>query len=318
MISWYLAAGYAASLAVTPYRAAGDLTADVRCPPAARPGFGGPDEALGWLDRELMNALEVARLAREHGSWRAAWQLADIMWPAFLYLGRLAERLEFDATGLDAARQDRDPLGEAKMLYRLGSALAEDGQHDRAEACIRDAMSAWEQLGRPDRVAGAQRRLGVIDMKRGDPGRAAGWFAQALDGYRQAGDSRHVAVALSSLGDALTAAGRAPEALRALTEAMTLLSAAPDPHSQALLLIRMGRARAAVPGNPEAAGYLSAALALARQAGDLRAQAEALTALGDLATSAGQAGEARQRYTEADHVRASLRSPLSPPGNGSS
>ncbi|MGH3244879.1 MAG: tetratricopeptide repeat protein [Trebonia sp.] len=304
MVGWYLAAAGSASLTVTPYRAGTDLVVDVRCPPVEPLRFSNRDTALDWLDRELPNVLAIARLAAGSGQHRAAWQLADAMWPVFLYQGRHAERLELDRLGLKAARDGGDALGEAKMLYRLGTAVMDAGQLDEAEDYIRQALAAWEKLGQPGRVAGSLRRLGYIAMDRQCPGEAAAWFTQALAAYRQLADARHTALALSNLADALTGDGRPQEAITALEEAGPLLAGFPDPYSQAVVLTRLGRAHEHA-GNPEAAaGYLGQALRAMRETGSARGEADALTALGDLAHSAGRPDEARTRYTQAQHVLA--------------
>lgn len=302
MVGWYLAAAGSASLTVTPYRAGTDLAVDVRCPPAEPLRFPDRDAALGWLDRELPNVLVIARLAADSGDHQAAWQLADAMWPVFLYQGRHAERLELDRLGLKAARDDGDALGEAKMLYRLGTAVMDAGQLDEAEGRIRQALAAWEKLGQPGRVAGSLRRLGYIAMARQCPGEAAAWFTQALAAYRQLADARHTALTLSNLADALTEDGRPHDAITALEEAGPLIAGFPDPYSQAVVLTRLGRAHEHA-GNPEAAaGYLGQALNAMREIGSARGEADALTALGDLAHRAGRPDEARTRYTQAQQI----------------
>src|SRR5580658_3876312 len=279
-------AARSASLTVTPYRAGTDLSVDVRCPPTETLQFPDRDTALGWLDRELPNVLAIARLAAGSGQNRAAWQLADAMWPVFLYQGRHAERLQLDRLGLQAARDEGDALGEAKMLYRLGTAVMDVGQLDEAEGCIRQARAAWDKLGQPGRVAGSLRRLGYIAMARQCPGEAAAWFTQALAVYRQLADARHTALTLSNLAGALTEGGRPHDAIIAL-EAGPLLGDFPDPYSQAVVLTRLGRAHEHA-GNPEAAaGYLGQALRAMREIGSARGEADALTALGDLAHRAG-------------------------------
>ena len=300
---WYLAASGNASLTVTPYRA-GDLVIDNRCPPAEPPAFTDRDTALGWLDRELPNVVAVARLAARAGDHRAAWQLADAMWPVFLYQGQHAERLELDRLGLQAARDGGDALGEAKMLYRLGGAVMDAGQLDEAEGFIREALAAWQKLGQPGRVAGSLRRLGYIAMARECPGEAAAWFTQALAAYRQLTDARHTALTLSNLADALTGDGRPHEAITALKEAGPLLAPFPDPYSQAVVLIRLGRAHQHAGDYQAAAGYLDQALRAMQEAGSARGEAYALTALGDLAHSTGRPDEARACYTQAQHVLA--------------
>jgi tetratricopeptide (TPR) repeat protein len=309
MLDWFLATVGGASLTVTPYRKDRDLILDTRYQPAELLRFASASTALEWLDRELPNALAAARLAVAHRHWSVAWQLADAMWPVFLYRGRHAERMEFDVLGLDAARQGGEALGEAKMLYRLGTALINAGQLDQAEVSIEQALDAWQRLGRPDRVAGSLRRLGYLAMARGRPEEAAGWFGQALAGYRELDDARHIAVTLSNLAEALIETGRAQEAMTALHEAGRLLADFPDPYNQGNVLARLGRAHERA-GNPEgAATYLHEALRTMREAGSPRGEADALVALGDLANRAGRRDEARARYAEAQRVLVSLGSP---------
>jgi tetratricopeptide (TPR) repeat protein len=309
MLEWFLAAARGASLAVTPYRSDIDLVLDIRYPPTESLQFASSSVALEWLDRELPNVLAAARLAVRSRQWRVGWQLADVMWPVFLYRGRHAERLELDRLGLHAARDGGDALGEAKMLYRIGSAVMDDGRFDQAEAYTRQALAAWQRLGRHDRVAGSLRRLGYVAMARGRPGEATDWYARALAAYREVGDDRHIAVTLSSLGDALIETGRPLDAIAVLEEAESLLANYPDPHSKGRLLTRLGRAHERV-GHPETAvGYLHEALRVMREIGSARGEAETLVALGDLVSRAGRVDEARTRYTEAQRVLVSLGSP---------
>lgn len=310
MLDWYLAAAVSARHAVTRYYADADQAPGIRYPPADPARFGSDSQALDWLDGELPNMLAVAREADSHRQFTAVWQLADAMWPLFLYRGRHAERLELDRLGLQAARTAGDALGEATMLYRLGTALKNDGRFDQAEACTGQAMDAWQRLGRPDRVAGCLRRLGSIAMARRRPDQAAELFTRALAGYRKYGDSRHIAVTLSNLSETLTVTGNPAGAIAALDEARTLLEGYPDPHSRARALTRLGLAydRAGDPGTAYA--HLGAALNITRQIGSASAEADVLTALGDLARRTGREDEAQARYDEADQVRARLRSPL--------
>lgn len=309
MLDWFLATTGSASLTATPYRKETDLVFDIRYQPAEAPRFATTSTALEWLDRELPNVLAAARLAVTHRHWSVAWQLADALWPVFLYRGRHAELLESTLLGLDAARKGGEALGEAKMLYRLGTAQINDGQLDQAEATIGQALNAWRRLGRPDRVSGSLRRLGYLAMTRGHPEDAADWFGQALAGYRELDDARHVAVTLSNLAEALIETGRLQQAIAALNEADRLLADFPDPYSKGNVLSRLGRAyeRAGDTGN--ASVYLDEALRTMRKAGSARGEADVLVTLGDLASRVGHLDEARARYTEAQRALVSLGSP---------
>jgi tetratricopeptide (TPR) repeat protein len=309
MLDWFLTIARDASRTILPYREDSDLILDIRYPPAEPLRFASSSTALEWLDRELPTVLAAARLAVRHRHWRVAWQLAHVMWPVFLYRGRHAERLEFDRLGLTAAREGGDALGEAKMLYRIGVAVMGDGQFDEADAYIRQALAAWQRLGRRDRMAGSLRRLGYVAMARRHPDEAVGWFASALAAYREAGDDRHIAVTLSNLGDALIEAGRPRDAIGALEEAGSLLANSRDPHSQGNVLIRLGRAHEQAGQLEAAAGYLHDALRTMRETGSARGEADALVALGDLASRTGRPDQARTRYAEAQRVSVSLGSP---------
>jgi tetratricopeptide (TPR) repeat protein len=306
MLDWYLDAVAHACRTVTPYRT--DLVVDVRYPPAQPLRFDSSGAALDWLDRELPNVMAVARLAATRHVWSVAWQLADAAWPVFLYRGRYAQRLELDRLGLDTARADGDLLGQAKMLYKIGTSVLNIGQLDAAESYIQQAAAMWEGLGARNRVAGSQRRLGFVAMARHHPEDAIARFTRALTAYRELTDTRHAALTLIDLADALLETSRVSEAIAALKEAGSLLEDSPDPHNQARVLTRLGRANERA-GNLETAdGYLRDALRAMRGIGSDRGEAEALVSLGDLAASASRLDEARARYDEALRILVSLGS----------
>jgi tetratricopeptide (TPR) repeat protein len=309
MLDWLLATAGAASVTVTPYRAGTDLLLDIRYPPAEPARFATAAPALDWLDRELPTLLAAARMAITHGQYSVAWQLADAMWPVFLARGRSSERLEFDLLGLDAARQSGEAVGEAKMLYRLGTALISAGQLDRAESCLWEARGAWQRLGRRDRAAGSLRRLGYLALVRHRPQDAAELISQAVADYRLLGDTRHVAVTLSELADAFIEMGQPQDAITALEEAGQLLADSPDQHSRGRALARFGRAHELTGDLETAAGYLRQAARALHEAGSARGEADALVALGDLADRAGRREEARTRYAEAQRVLVSIGLP---------
>jgi tetratricopeptide (TPR) repeat protein len=306
MLDWFLAGAAGAARTVMPYRT--DVAPDIRYPPAEAIRFAGPSGALDWLDRELPNVIAAARLALGERLWLVPWQLADAMWPLFVYRGRYAERLDLDRLGLTATRAGGDAVGEAKMLYKIGRSVMDTGQLDQAQDYFERALGAWRGLGRRDRAAGSLRRLGFVAMARRDHEDAIGWFSQALGEYRELADPRHTALTLTDLGEAFIETGRTDEALGALAEAGTLLAGAPDPYNQARVLTRLGRAHERA-GRPEpAAGYLDRALRGMREIGSVRGEAEVLLSLGDLAFQRGDRDQARTRYTETQRLLSTLGS----------
>jgi tetratricopeptide (TPR) repeat protein len=307
MMDWFLAAVTSAGQSVTPYRH--DQCRDIRHLPAEPVRFPDPGSALDWLDRELPEVIAAARFAAGHGLPATAWQLADAMWPLFLYRGRYTERLEFDRLGLNAARTCGDLLGEAKMLSRIGMAALDLGRLDEAEAYFQQALRAWERMGSSDRAAGCLRRLGFVAVARNSHDDAVGYLTRALSEYRALGNSRHVALTLSDLGDVLTGMDRPREAITGLAEASSLLAGAADPYNQARVLIGLGRALQQAGELTAADENLRHALRSMREIGSSRGEAAALTALGDLAEHSGQRGEARRRYADAQKILVRIGSP---------
>ena len=304
MLDWLLTATADACRVVMPYRS--DVVINARYPPAEPVRFAGPSGALDWLDRELPTVIAAARLAMSERLWLVPRQLADAMWPLFVYRGRYAERLELDRLGLSAARETGDAVGVAKMLYKLGRSVMDVGQLDQAQDYFEQALGAWRDLGQRDRAAGSLRRLGFVAMARTRTDDAIGWFSRALGEYRELSDPRHIALTLTDLGDALTEAGRTDEAIDALTEAASLLANSADPYNQARVTTRLGRAHARAGDLETAASLLDHALRAMREIGSVRGEAEALLAVGDLAFRAGNHDEARIRYTAAQQLLISL------------
>lgn len=307
MLDWYMAAVTSAGQIVAPYRH--DQHRDIGYPPSEPARFPDAGSALEWLDHELPEVMTAARFAAAHGFPAVAWQLADAMWPLFLYNGRYGERLEFDRLGLKASRDCGDRLGEAKMLNRIGLAVMDLGQLDAADTYFQQALRAWERMGNADRVAGCMRRLGFVAVARRRTDDAIDYFTAALRTYRELASSRKVALTLSDLGDVLTSADRAAEAVASLREASSLLADIADPYNQALVRIRLGLALEHAGQHAAADGDLRTALGRMRDIGSARGEAEALVALGSLAERAGRPADARQKYEAAVRILTRISSP---------
>jgi tetratricopeptide (TPR) repeat protein len=307
MLDWYLAAVTSAGQLVAPYRH--DQRRDIKYPPSEPARFPDAGSALEWLDHELPEVMTSARFAAAHGFPAVAWQLADAMWPLFLYNGRYGERLEFDRLALNAARDCGDRLGEAKMLSRIGLAVMDLGQLAEADTYFQQALLAWERIGNADRAAGCLRRLGFVAAARHRNDDAIDYFTRALSTYRELAASRKVALTLSDLGDVLTGADRAAEAVATLREASDLLADIADPYNQAVVLIRVGLALERAGQHADADGNLRTALSRMRDIGSARGEAEALMALATLAERAERPADARHKYEAAVQILTRISSP---------
>ncbi|HEX4834332.1 MAG TPA: tetratricopeptide repeat protein [Trebonia sp.] len=307
MLDWFLVTAGAASAAVTPYRH--DLSPQVRYAPAESVEFASAGVALDWLDRELPSVIAIVRLAASQRHYAVAWQLADAMWPLFLYRGHYGERLELDQLALAAARDGDDATGQAKMLNRLGLAVMDLGRHVEAREYFEQAITFWERLGDADRLAGGQRRLGLVALAESQPEAAIDLFTRALNGYTELGATRKTALALGDLGTALLQASRPGEAIARLQEAGTLLAQVIDPYSQARVVYRIGLAHEQAGDLPAATAFLRRGLRAMRDIGSPKGEADGLIALAGLALRAGQRGEARELLTDARRILVSAGSP---------
>jgi tetratricopeptide (TPR) repeat protein len=297
MLDWFLTVVTNAAGAARPYRQL--QPRDVRYPPAEPIRFSGPAHALDWLDHELPTLVAAIRLAADNGLYALAWQLADVMWPVFLYRGHAIERLDVDEIGLAAARACGDRAGEAKMLNRKGMGLQDVGRLDEAAEHFRHALTIWQELRDEYRVAGSLRRLGHVSAGLRHFGEAVDLLRRALGIYRSLGQTRQIALTLSDLGAALISAHRAPEAITALQEAEHLLGEASDPLSEARTRKRLGTAQEHIGDFATAAENMRRALEVMRDIDSQRGQADVLESLGDLAERTSQLAEARRCYEEA-------------------
>jgi tetratricopeptide (TPR) repeat protein len=307
MLDWYLAAVTEAGQMAAPYRRG--QPRDVDREPAEPAPFTGPAAALDWLECELPDLLAVVRFAADHGFPVLAWQTIDAMWPLFLHRGHYRERLEFDRTGLAAARSCGDVTGEAKMLGRLGLALITLNRLDEAAECFNQALAIWRGLGNDYRLASSLRRLGLVERARGHNEAAIGLFTQALDAYRQLPEPRATALTHNDIGAALIDIDRPAEAIMHLDRARELFAGVPDPYNQARVLAGLGLAQERSGDRGAAAGTLEQALRAMRRVQSSPGEADVLRLLGDLAERGGQPREARRRYEAALAIFTRLDAP---------
>jgi tetratricopeptide (TPR) repeat protein len=292
---WYLCNCAEAERLLQQYRHG--LRRDAAPPPREGPEVTA-ETALDWMEAERHGLRAVVEATRDDLP-AVSWQLADAMWPLFLYRGHYREQLAISRTGLDAARRCGDAEGQARMLDRIGMAARHLGHPDEAADCFRQAHVLWRGLGNTRKATGTVRKLGWIAAERGDLDEAIRLYRQALDGYQDPGTAslREAALAMVDLGNALAAAGREAEAVPVLQEAARLLDGHPDPYNQARALAALGRAQASRPA--QALPLLDSAMEAMTRLGVVPARAEILETLALIAAQAGDHASARSRYQEA-------------------
>lgn len=297
LLGWYLATAARAERRLRPYRTG--LPRDAEPEPAEVTDFGGPEDALRWLELERDNLSAAVRAAHRHRRPVTAWQLADAMWPLFLLRGHHGTRLDVEETGLAAARACRDRRAEGKMLGRLGLSLHGLGRDEESARRLEEARAIWRRLGDKDREAGTLRRLGLVAAARGDHDHAVQHFLTACHTYRTLGADRKAALALVELADTLIARGRGADAIVHLDQATGLIATVDDAYNRERVRIALGRAHAAAGDHARAAEELHAALDAMTALDSSVGRTAALEALGELAESAGRRDRARDLYQQA-------------------
>ncbi len=297
LLSWYLATAACAERRLRPHRTG--LPRDAEPAPAEVTDFGGPEDALRWLESEHANLSAAVTLAREHGREATAWQLADAMWALFLFMGHHMERVEVEESGLAAARACGDLHAEGKMLDRLGLSLNALGCHDEAVARFEEALEIWRRLGEREREVGSLRRLGLVAVGRGDHGEAIARLTNASASYQALGADRKTALTLIDLAGVLLAQGRGLDALVHLDRARHLLLRVDDDYNRARVGIFLGHAYAGLGDHDKADQELRAALGAMAELGSSMGRAAAFEGLGNLAERRGRRGAARRMYEAA-------------------
>ncbi|TMR22214.1 tetratricopeptide repeat protein [Nonomuraea turkmeniaca] len=297
LLGWYLATAACAERRLRPYRTG--LPRDAEPPPAEVTDFGGPEDALEWLESERANLSAAVTLAYECGREVTAWQLADSMWALFLFMGHHVERVEVEETGLAAARSCGDQYAEGKMLNRLGLSLNALGRRDEAVARFEEALEIWRRLGEREREVGSLHRLGLVAAGRGDRDAAIARLTDVIAAYQVLGAGRKAALARMDLAGVLLAQDRGLDAVVHLERARHLLRGVDDSYNRTRVGIFLGYAHTAAGDHDRADRELRAALETMSELGSSAGMAAALEGLGNLAERTGRRDEARRMYEAA-------------------
>ena len=242
MVEWYLAAGMAADLAITPYRRR--LTYEFHHGPYRIDEFADRAEALAWFDRERVNFLHASRGPSRRGWPELAWHLADVMWPLLLHRKHYLDRLEIDERGVRAARRWGNAWAEADMLKRLGRVCTALGRCGDAERHLLDALELCHDIGDRRGAADVSECLALLRVDTGRVEEAAELFERLLATNRELGADRAVGLTLINLGAALSMLDRGEEAVGLLLEARDIFAAMSesDPYNGARAIVGLANA----------------------------------------------------------------------------
>ncbi|WP_437969558.1 protein kinase [Sorangium sp. So ce260] len=233
----------------------------------------------------------IAALERSEGEGRSL----DVEVLARLYEARAIRAMTSGdpgacLEGIEAAlavfERSGDRRNACSLRVNLGAITMELGDYEGAEAALRAALRAAEQMELTDLAAFARSNLGNVMIARGDLDEARRVEAEAIATFQRLGDPRAEGVARAYLGKAALLAGDLGAAEAEARAAAELLQSAPPLRAaawalSARVLLRKGRVDEALALSGEALALLSSLGAVEEGESLIRlVRAEALFASG--------------------------------------
>jgi tetratricopeptide (TPR) repeat protein len=317
IVEWYLHMAVAADLTVTPGRwHLGPGYEHARHEP---PAFGGPAEALDWLESQLPGLLAVLRLAHDEAMHDKVWQLCEALLGLFMNRRPYRAWAQAHALGLASALAAGDRRAQARMNIHLGIAQLHLGHHDPAKDHFEQALALDRAEGHHLGEATALEQLGLASLRADDPEEALCYFTEARALHDQIGRAYGAALMTRRIGEAHRASGRYPEAAEYLADAHRRFTELGDPYHGARSLTSLAEAYLGAGHPKDAIPLLRDALAAMAQLGSRHQEARIHVLLADTTAVLGDHGAQRSHLQqaltiydaieapEADQVRARLK-----------
>ncbi len=307
-------------------------------------------DPLAWYDRERATLVAGVRLAAQAGFADICWSLALSAVTLFETRVYLDDWAETHAVALECTRNAGHTLGQATMLYSLGSLHLEQqrfgsARQEFAEAArlfteagsdqgvglvtrhiaymnrlngrLADAAAQYEQVlaifsRTGDKVAAAYvlQNLAQVRLELNETVTARDLLTHALQLSRNAGCARVEAQVLQRMGETALLAGEPASACGTFELALARITEVGDPTGEAYVLQGLGVARARMGDFGSARDALRRALTLARSVGERLAEARALTGLGELALASGDPAQAEVLVLQASEIFQAIGAPL--------
>ena len=266
--------------------------------------FASRDSAVAWLDAERPNLVAAVRMAANTGPPEIARDL-PLALGQFFYSRRLFDdwRATLD-TSLKIARRRGDQNEESKALTKLGWALIEVRQFEKAIAACHAAVAIFREL--PDRQGEGEalNNLGIALRQVNRLEEAISTSQDAAAIFREAPDPRGEGIALTNIGLALGSVGRLEEAITAHEDAAAICRSIGDRHEEAAALTNLGSALQQAGRLEEAITTCQDAVAIYRQTGDRHGEG---TALGRLGLALQEVGRSEEAITASQEAAAIFR-----------
>ena len=253
-------------------------------------------EARAWVKNDVVKAQAAARRAVEKGTVQGSR-----LFVARAY-GILCSTIGAGASTAEAvqacqnARKSFAAVGDYDNAARATSDFAifyyHQGDLDRSEAMIREAIKVFRQIGDLEGLTTASSNLGDISLARGNLTDAARALSDAIPGYKEMGDKDGVALSFNDLAEVERRRGDLKAALAGYKEARQIAQEINDKPAVAYTLAGAGDVLVDQGDLSAARNSYQESLALRKEIGEKQAVAETELALARLSVEEGHAAEA--------------------------
>ncbi|OLF17484.1 tetratricopeptide repeat protein [Actinophytocola xanthii] len=174
--------------------------------------------AVGWLDAELANLVEIAT----SGESDHVWRLAAVLRGYFVRRGHGREGRVIGLAALAAATRAGDRQAQAAVHDVLGVVHYNLSRYGEAVHHHEQALLLNEEIGDLGGQETSLHSLGRVYSQLGRPARAAGYHERALEISRRIGSPRGEAMALNYVGVTALSLGQLDRAATRTAQALSL------------------------------------------------------------------------------------------------
>jgi LuxR family maltose regulon positive regulatory protein len=267
---------------------------------------------LGEPDAALELAEQQARLQGTDGPLTDAL-LQIVRSAALRSKGRIDEAM---AAARDVLRLlDNVPATPETVLLNgeghqyLGVSEVMAGRHRDALPELEAALTLFEAVGSPDRVARTHSNLGISLYRLGRYADAIQHYERAIEGNRQLGNTGALASALNNLGNLYMSIGSFSLAHDVLNSALEAARLCGNTRVEAYATHSLGEVLAGAAHFDEAAAELRDAITLARQSGETVLEARALLSQARVSARLGSFRESEMLAKQAEDLVVSTATP---------
>jgi tetratricopeptide (TPR) repeat protein len=204
--------------------------------PADGPLLPADSNPYSVVDFERHAIVAAVRVAADTGLDDLCWDLAHSAISLFELKGYYQDWRETSTIALAATRKAGNRVGQAAMLYSLGSLHLRLERFDEAVPLLTKALDGFREEGLHQGIGLALSRLAFIHDRRGEVSAMFKRYTQALDALRAVGDRAGEAGVLRGLAKHEMSRGDLESARRLLIQARDLLEPTPSSRSYAQLL----------------------------------------------------------------------------------